>query len=61
MSVDILVGIFLIALGIFLFKRGHIGGVVPFTREERPILFYATVLIAIIGGVYRFLSGLIGA
>ena len=55
MNVDILTGLFLIALGLFLLKRGKVGGVIPFSNKERPLLFYATVSIAIGGGIIRII------
>ncbi len=56
MKEDILLGLFLLGLGLFLLKTGKIGGVVPFTREERPFIYWATIAIAFSGGIFKIIS-----
>ncbi len=58
MKEGIFAGLFLVALGLYLLKRGAIGGVVPFTREERPFLFFFTICFAIGGGLFVAISAL---
>ncbi len=37
----------------------RVGGVIPFTREQRPLLFWFTIAIAIGGGASKLISTLI--
>mgnify|MGYP000223752228 CR=1 FL=1 len=58
MNAGLLIGAFLVGLGLFLFRLGKVGGVVPFTREERPLLFFFTIALAIVGGTYKIAAAI---